>query len=217
VCQAVLWDVGGTLVRFRCSLVESVRERLNRGGFINLAFTDEEIEATFSTFFKNEPGWRTHDDERAAALEWAEVLLRAYPLAHQQLQTAADALLQYYDMHEPIAGMVDLLGELQAKGLRQAVVSNWPPSLPSFLEFHGVCSYFESVVFSAEDGIGKPDPRIFHRALRGMNLQPHEAIFVGDSQEADVVGAVAVGMRSIHFDARCSDVPTLRRLIFNSL
>ena len=157
-----------------------------------------------------------YDDERAAALEWAEVLFRAHPLSHQQIQTAGDALLQYYDMHEPISGMVDLLGELQARGLRQAVVSNWPPSLPSFLEFHGVHFYFESVVFSAQDGIGKPDPRIFHRALRGMNLQPHEAIFVGDSQEADVAGAAAVGMRSIHFDSRRRDVPALRRLILNS-
>ena len=202
-------------MQFRCSLVQSVRERLNRGGFVSLVFTDEEIEATFSTFFKNEPGWRTHDDERAAALEWAEVLLRAHSLPQQELQKAADALLQYYDMHEPITGMVDLLGELKARGLRQAVVSNWPPSLPSFLEFHGLRSYFESVVFSAEDGIGKPDQRIFHRALRGMNLAPQETLFVGDSMEADVAGAAAAGMRSIHFDSRRHDVSELRKRILD--
>jgi HAD superfamily hydrolase (TIGR01549 family) len=221
-CKAVLWDVGGTLVEFRCALVDSVRERLNRGGFSEFVFTDEYIEGTFSAFYENEPSWRTKDDERAAALKWAKTLLRSYALSDQQLLAAADALLLYYDMYQPVAGIIDLLGELQTAGVRQAVVSNWPPSLRSFLEFHGLHSYFESVVFSAEDGVGKPDARIFHRALRGMDLLPHEAVFVGDSVEMDVVGATGVGMRCIHFDPRgqqpnrhTDDVRELRKLILD--
>src|SRR5262245_62783616 len=112
-CKAVLWDVGGTLVNFRCALVDSVRERLTRHGFFNFVFTDEYIEATFSVFYENEPAWRTSDDERAAALKWAKALLRAYPLSAQRLHSAADALLHYYDMYQPVPGIIDLLGELQ--------------------------------------------------------------------------------------------------------
>ena len=48
----------------------------------------------------------------------------------------------------------------------------------------------------------KPDPRIFREALRELGLAPGEVLHVGDSLDADVRGAAAVGMRTVWVNRR---------------
>lgn len=57
--------------------------------------------------------------------------------------------------------------------------------------------YFDVILVSEWEGIKKPDPRIFNKALNILNVQPNEAIFVGDHPENDVLAAKKVGMKSI--------------------
>ncbi|MBI4694888.1 MAG: TIGR01458 family HAD-type hydrolase [Gammaproteobacteria bacterium] len=45
--------------------------------------------------------------------------------------------------------------------------------------------------------LGKPAPAFFEAALAGTGLAPHETVMIGDDVEADVLGAVAAGMRGI--------------------
>jgi putative hydrolase of the HAD superfamily len=56
---------------------------------------------------------------------------------------------------------------------------------------------FDSIVISDAEGIGKPDRRIFHRALEELNVTASQAVFVGDHPEVDVAGARAAGMRAV--------------------
>lgn len=49
--------------------------------------------------------------------------------------------------------------------------------------------YFDVILVSEWEGIKKPDPRIFNKALNILNVQPNEAIFVGDHPENDVLAA----------------------------
>jgi putative hydrolase of the HAD superfamily len=48
-------------------------------------------------------------------------------------------------------------------------------------------------------GKKKPDPEIFNYALKVGGVRPPEAVMIGDSLEADVEGALNVGMHAIHF------------------
>jgi len=57
--------------------------------------------------------------------------------------------------------------------------------------------YFDVILVSEWEGIKKPDPRIFNKALNILNVQPNEAIFVGDHPENDVLAAKKVGMKGI--------------------
>jgi FMN phosphatase YigB (HAD superfamily) len=50
---------------------------------------------------------------------------------------------------------------------------------------------------SGNVGYVKPGKRIFREALRQMNAQADEAIFIGDDPEADIDGAKALGMRTV--------------------
>ncbi|MBS7625527.1 HAD family hydrolase [Candidatus Bathyarchaeota archaeon] len=55
--------------------------------------------------------------------------------------------------------------------------------------------FFEVTVTSADFGVRKPYPGIFHYALREMSLKPEDALFVGDSIKHDVAGSKQVGMK----------------------
>lgn len=61
----------------------------------------------------------------------------------------------------------------------------------------GIESYLDVVLVSEEEGVRKPDPLIFRRALERVGVEPEEAVFVGDHPEVDVEGAHAAGLRTI--------------------
>ncbi len=66
---------------------------------------------------------------------------------------------------------------------------------------------FELILVSEEEGIWKPDPLIFHRALDRFEIEADEAIYVGDSAEHDVAGARAAGITSVWINRRGREWP----------
>lgn len=57
--------------------------------------------------------------------------------------------------------------------------------------------YFDVILVSEWEGIKKPDPRIFMNALKKLNVDPSECVFIGDHPENDVKAAQNVGMKGI--------------------
>jgi len=55
---------------------------------------------------------------------------------------------------------------------------------------------FDSVIFSSDVGLVKPDPAIYELALSELGVQPEQALFVDDLAE-NVAGARAVGMAAL--------------------
>jgi HAD superfamily hydrolase (TIGR01509 family) len=93
-----------------------------------------------------------------------------------------------------------LLEELHAAGVPMAVVSNSEGRARETLTEVGVASYFRAVVDSGAVGIAKPDPRIFRLAADELGLPLEQLVHIGDSESADVVGALAAGAYAIRFD-----------------
>lgn len=60
--------------------------------------------------------------------------------------------------------------------------------------------HFETVTNSEMVGVKKPNPRIFNYALKVADADPKESIMIGDNLEADIEGALNVGMDAILFD-----------------
>jgi epoxide hydrolase-like predicted phosphatase len=95
--------------------------------------------------------------------------------------------------------MRDLLIELK-QHYRLAVVSNTSRrDLGVYLAEHrGLVDLFDVVVSSAEAGVAKPEPAIYHLALDALGIAPHEALFV-DDLERNTTAAEALGIPSIIF------------------
>jgi putative hydrolase of the HAD superfamily len=83
-----------------------------------------------------------------------------------------------------------------------AIITNThdPELVPGHLERMGVASLFEAVVTSVELGIRKPGRGIFEHALGRLAAAPERCIYVGDSFEADYVGARSAGIPSLLID-----------------
>jgi putative hydrolase of the HAD superfamily len=82
-----------------------------------------------------------------------------------------------------------------------AMLSNaWPGMAETFLERYGVDFHTEFDVFinSAEVGLRKPDPAIYHLALERLNVAPQQVIFLDDLLR-NVDSAREVGIHAIQF------------------
>ncbi len=96
--------------------------------------------------------------------------------------------------------VVPCLESLQSAGIKMGIVSNWDVSLHRTLERFGLAGYFDTVVASMEEGVEKPDPRIFEIALKRLGVDASEALHVGDNPMDDLRGARTAGMRAFVVD-----------------
>jgi len=70
----------------------------------------------------------------------------------------------------------------------------------------------DAMIYSGEVGVAKPDPRIYQIALRQLDVQPQQAVFVDDFVE-NVKGAEAVGMQVVHFKTPAQGLADVRRIL----
>jgi putative hydrolase of the HAD superfamily len=86
----------------------------------------------------------------------------------------------------------DIISDLHEGGTRVALLSNAGFDFASPFRFSPMARFFERMFVSAELGLLKPDPRIFHEVCRELGISPAEMVFIDNKQE-NVDGAAAVG------------------------
>lgn len=106
------------------------------------------------------------------------------------------------------------LDALKAAGFRLAVLSNWDVSLHKVLRHFELDGYFELEIASLEEGVEKPDARLFEIALDRLGLDASEVGHVGDDPVDDLTGARGAGMRAWLVDR---DAPASMGLYVRSL
>ena len=101
------------------------------------------------------------------------------------------------------APLLSELASLRAIGL----CSNFSHSQTavSILEEAGLAPHLAAVVISDAVGLRKPRPEIFQAVLARLGVAPEQALHVGDSLRADVVGAAGLGMRTAWLTRRVKD------------
>lgn len=110
-------------------------------------------------------------------------------------------------------GLREALAAWRAAGGRVAIISNSEGMLDALFERLGLASSFDHVIDSGKVGVEKPDPRIFHLALRACETAPERALHLGDVYATDVLGARAAHVRTAlidpfgHYRGRHDDVP----------
>lgn len=112
----------------------------------------------------------------------------------QRVKDIAGTFLR--DSLEQIRSNLVVLEKL-AEHFRLGIISNNYGNLEAICRQTGLTRCMQVLVDSALVGAVKPDPLIFQRALEQMNVQPKEAVMVGDSLPRDIQGARALGMRAV--------------------
>lgn len=90
------------------------------------------------------------------------------------------------------------LAALRERGLSLGLVTNGPvESQQPKIDGLGIAGYFGTILISGVEGVSKPDPEIFHRAVRNLGVTAEETVMIGDNPVADIGGAKSFGMRAI--------------------
>ena len=83
------------------------------------------------------------------------------------------------------------------KKYKLGIIANQIPGAEKRLEEMGMRRYFDVIVSSAEEGVAKPDPRIFNIALIRAGCTPEQAVMIGDRIDNDIVPAKQMGMKTV--------------------
>lgn len=189
--RAVLLDGMGTLLR-----LEPPAPRLADALGVDLATAERAFRAEVAYYLEHQ--LEASDTARLEELRrrCADVLADAAGVARAG---ALDALMDSLRF-EAFDDAAPALRELRSRGLRLVVVSNWDCGLSDVLERIGLLGLVDAVITSAAIGAPKPDRRIFQAALAGAGVDAASAMHVGDSVDADVRGAEALGIRATLID-----------------
>jgi HAD superfamily hydrolase (TIGR01509 family) len=114
-------------------------------------------------------------------------------------QELADALYRVEwepESRPPYPDVADVLGAVRARGAKIAVVSDIHFDIRPDCVAHGIDAFIDAYVLSCELGVQKPDPRMFLAATTALEVEPPDALMVGDNAPTDG-GAAAVGMATL--------------------
>ncbi|TCP19145.1 putative hydrolase of the HAD superfamily [Scopulibacillus darangshiensis] len=116
--------------------------------------------------------------------------------------TWEDLLQDYLDEFKysciPFPNLASMLEKLKGKGILLGMITNGRgPFQMDNIKALGIEHYFDTILISEYEGLKKPDPIIFKRALERLGVSPNKSVFVGDHPENDVKAAQNVGMKAI--------------------
>jgi putative hydrolase of the HAD superfamily len=162
--------------------------------------------------------WTDDERIRGAWLHHHGLMLRELGIDDPEQRLAEAALAAYAapENWRPYPDAPAALDALRRPGRALGVVSDWSSRLPALLDALGLGERLDFVLTSATAGAAKPAAAFYRMALERAGVAPHQALMVGDSYEADVLGARAAGMDGVLLDryARYDalDVPIIRSL-----
>jgi len=91
-----------------------------------------------------------------------------------------------------------VLADLRAHGMKLGIVTNGSTRMQEEkIRRLGIADLVDDVLISEREGLRKPDPRIFARALERLRVEAANAWYVGDHPEVDVRGAFDAGLTAV--------------------
>lgn len=211
--HAIFFDMDGTILDWRTGMEESWLASCE--AHCDGSYVAVEMHAAI----RARRTWFWDDPERAltgrldlneAAREivrraFTDLGLNAVELA---CQIADDYRSRRRELIKPYPDALPTLAAVRERGIRTALLTNGGagPQRES-VERHGLGAFFDCILIEGEFGVGKPDERVFRHALEAVKARPESTWMIGDSLEADIAPAVALGMQAIWVDAEGAGPP----------
>ncbi len=114
----------------------------------------------------------------------------------------------------PEPDTLSTLTALRKRGYLLGIITNGNSILQNAkIDLSGIRPYVDMTVVGGDEGLQKPDPRLFRRAACRFGLRCEDCLYVGDNPTNDIEGAVSAGMKPIWIDFGfppdhpCYDVP----------
>ena len=200
----VIFDLGGTILHQESLSFVAGNERLLE-------------------FAENAPGLTAEDIQRVADEINEEVQrIRDESMVEFSVQSFQRLLYEHLDIsftispfelerefwdatikYSPSEGIFDVLNTLEENRIKTGILSNSAFTgavLEEELAKHNLAHRFSFLISSNDYGFRKPHNRLFHLAVRKMNLEPQDIWFVGDKLEYDIRGAIDYGLYPVWYN-----------------
>ncbi|HLW33194.1 MAG TPA: YjjG family noncanonical pyrimidine nucleotidase [Aequorivita sp.] len=158
----------------------------------------------------------TQELRRGRLTDVFAVFRMKYPL--ETIDDIANSYLEELPVDNHLfAGTFETLDYLSNNYNLHIITNGFEKVQHSKLENSGIQKYFSTVTTSEDAGAKKPHPLIFERALIKAEAIPQESIMIGDSLEADIIGAQNAGMNTLFFNYRKENIEGSIKSVSNLL
>jgi putative hydrolase of the HAD superfamily len=133
-------------------------------------------------------------------------------LQRWEVTTPASEVLRMWQHIDVDASMISAIRGLTAQGVRCALATNQHPERAAYMrKTLGYDEIFGELFYSCDEGVAKPDPAFFSRAVERLAVAPLRTLFVDDNHD-NVAGARQAGLVAELF-ARDGGRPELERIL----
>ena len=182
--KAIIFDLGGVLLR---TADFTPREQLASRLGMNRGELEEFV-------FAGESGDKAQRGEITSQQHWSNLAAQI----HYSDAKFNELIEEFFAKDEIDTSLLDFIRHLH-KTYKTGLFSNAFDDLRQIInERWHFGDAFDEMIISAEVGLVKPDPRIYHLAVEQLGVKAEQAVFV-DDMPRNIVGAKRVGMLGIHF------------------
>lgn len=151
--------------------------------------------------------WKLYREEKVTKEELRYGRLKnTFDAVHYEISDALiDVIAVEYitflpDFNHLFEDTFEILDYLKGKYQLHIITNGFDEIQTKKMESSNILHYFNQVITSDSVGVKKPSPKVFEFALNAANAKNVNSIMIGDSIEADIEGALNVGMHAIHFN-----------------
>ena len=155
----------------------------------------------------NRACWRLYEVDKITHQELRYERLKqtfdaiGYTVSDEQIEKIAEDYIHYLpEFNHLFVDAIDTLNYLKDKYELHIITNGFTQTQFKKISNSSLTHYFKTITNSEMAGAKKPNPIIFQHALEKAKAQKNESIMIGDSMEADVVGALDFGMKAIFFN-----------------
>jgi putative hydrolase of the HAD superfamily len=149
--------------------------------------------------------WRLFRDEKVSKKELRYGRLKKafdsinYTISDDLIDTIAIEYIEYLsDFNHLFEGTFEILDYLKDKYQLHIITNGFEEVQHKKMKSSKLLPYFDAIITSESVGVKKPNPKVFHHALNVANANQENSIMIGDSLEADIFGAINIGMPAIY-------------------
>ncbi len=196
--RAVIFDIGGVLVH-------TDDQAPRRKWELQLGLAEGELS---HLVFGSDVMWRAMIGQATDAQVWQDVA-RKLNLNDEIMN---DLIADFWSCEQIDAELVQFAQSLRPR-YKTAILSNaGSGAREAMTQKFQLDAVFDPMIISAEEGLAKPDARIFHLATQRIGIAPDEAIFIDDRLE-NVQAARSVGMRGVQFQDTTQAIAEARQYL----
>ncbi|WP_397447330.1 YjjG family noncanonical pyrimidine nucleotidase [Polaribacter sp. R77954] len=149
--------------------------------------------------------WRLYREEKITKTALRYQRLKAafdavnYSISDDLINKIADEYIDFLPgFNHLFDGTFEILDYLKDKYQLHIITNGFEEIQSKKMQSSNISDYFDVIITSESVGVKKPNPKVFYHALKVANADVDNSIMIGDSVEADILGALHVGMKAIH-------------------